>query len=1022
MGLRPQGTALVRAFAVMLVVFSATSTLFVGSALAAAACIVNPASGVVGNEFSVSCTGFAPNEQVRIFWDVEPTSPSSPGNKGSFSTSGTGAGATSIVVPDTVSGDHTVWTYGASSGVRASATFAVVPNIRTSTTIGAPGSSLSAALTGYPAGESVTVKWRHDATTIVNVKTVTIGLTGKATAIATVPDAVAGDHTVEADDDDATTTNPTTTYTVVPVIKISPTTAKVGNNVTVTVRGYDAGEAVAINWVASGTPVNKANTVTDGFGKGTAAFTIPQSAMGSYEVQGDGATNDASLSFPVVPSVDLNASSYFVHDEVAVAFDGYPAMTEITINWFNTTTTSQAVGTATTDANGHADATFEVLEATRGSHKVEGFVNSSTKASALSTVKPSIAIDPAMGVDGDEVDVHLHGFNANESVNIQWYASLSVAVAMTPVLVNALGSGDGTFDVPTGSTNGTHQVKADGMQDASATYTVDNPPVNEPAECLLDRTTGAIGLLVEVTCSNYDPNETVNVYWDSAATTAIGSFLADANGAGATDINVPAGSANGAHAVLTVGATSAEQTSDAFTVIAGPSCTLSDLNDTVGVQGIFNARINFSCTGFLAGELVRVYWDSTTNIARASVSATSTGTVSGFFKIPEASSGTHSVFVTGNTSKYQTSGSVTVDANMSVTPTTAAVGVSPTVRMTGFGNGETLTLQWLSGTTLVGPAKVTTAASSGSKTITYTVPQTPAGAYTLRVTGATTGKVITKPFTIVASMTLFPTTGTPGSSLKILMQGYQANEDITVTWRHDVGDILTMTEATADSNGTFELNTTIPVSTRGGHLIQAEGADGTSKGRTFTIQSAMDVTKISGTVGTSVTVVLKGWAAGEQVTMNWTDGAAVRTLTTVPVTTNSYGRAQFVVTVPETYEGAHTITATGEGATPTTRFKNFIVTPSIALSPTSGPVGTTVTVTLKGFGKTSGGAPEAVEIRFFSDASTSSIIKTVTVNANGSATTTIVIPATSITSHKIEGKGVASLAKAYKYFVVQPIS
>lgn len=1023
MGIRPKRTALIRAFAVMLVAFSATTSLFAGSALAAGACTVDPLSGVVGSTMTVSCTGFSPNETVRIYWKTEPTSPSTPGAKGSFQTDGSGAGSGAIAVPDAVSGSHTVWLFGALSTTKTSTTFTVVPNITTSNTSGAPATSLSAQLTGFPAAESVTVKWYHDATTSVNVKTVTIGALGKASAISTVPDAVAGDHTVEADDGDALTTNPTTTFTVVPSVKVSPTSAKVGNTVTVSVRGYGAAEAVTINWVVAGTPTVMDTTVTNGFGKGTASFVIPQAAMGTYEVQGDGTDNDASTTFPVVPSVDLDFSSYFVHNTVNVALDGYPADTLVTVKWYRTSTVTQNVATATTDANGHAAATFEVPDATRGSHKVEGFVSSTIKPYALATVKPSLEITPATGVDGDDVAVHLHGFNASEAVGIQWFASLSTIVEMDPVTVNGLGTGNGSFLVPVGSTNGNHQVKANGTQDASATFNVDNPPVNQPASCELDRTTGAIGLLVEVSCINYDASEEVNVYWDSTATTALATGAADDNGSYSVDINIPAGSVNGAHAVLTVGGTSAEQTSDAFTVVDGPSCTLSDLNATPGVQGIFDDEISYSCTGFLPNELVRVYWDTTTSLPRASGSADSTGAASGAFSIPTARNGAHTVFIVGNTSKYQTTGTVGVDATMTVAPTSGAVGTSPTVTMKGFGAAETLTLQWLDGTTPVGPAKQTTSASNGGKFITYAVPATPAGAYTLRVTGGTTGEVVTQPFTILASMTLTPTSGTPDSSvdaksLKILLRGYQPNEVIDVLWTHSGVTKSTLATVTADVNGTIQVSVTVPHASTGEHLVEGIGDAGTVTSSVYTVAPSMVLSRTNGPVGVIVRVTLKGWGVSENVTLNWHDGDTVTPLLAGPVTVSARGLAQVNVVVPETYNGAHFISATGEGATPTTKQSTFNVAASLSLSPATGPAGTTVTVTLKGFGQTTTGAGESVQLRFFTTASSTSFLKNVTVGANGSATTTVVIPASSVANHKIQGTGAESNAKGYTYFRV----
>ena len=96
----------------------------------------------------------------------------------------------------------------------------------------------------------------------------------------------------------------------------------------------------------------------------------------------------------------------------------------------------------------------------------------------------------------------------------------------------------------------------------------------------------------------------------------------------------------------------------------------------------------------------------------------------------------------------------------------------------------------------------------------------------------------------------------------------------------------------------------------------------------------------SGTVGTSVTITGSSFQANRPVVVRY-DGLQVTN-----ATTSSTGGFVVVFAVPSSTRGVHVISASDGISSATT---TFTVTSSLSRSPTSGPVGTTITLTGYGF-------------------------------------------------------------------------
>lgn len=116
------------------------------------------------------------------------------------------------------------------------------------------------------------------------------------------------------------------------------------------------------------------------------------------------------------------------------------------------------------------------------------------------------------------------------------------------------------------------------------------------------------------------------------------------------------------------------------------------------------------------------------------------------------------------------------------------------------------------------------------------------------------------------------------------------------------------------------------------------------------VSPAITISKTSGIVGTSVTVKATGFPASATLSLKW-DGVQVGS-----ARSDRAGAASFTLRVPAAIAGAHKIAVSTTGKT---KSKTFTVLPRMTLSPVSGKAGTTVYVTLTGFG-----ASESVTVKW----------------------------------------------------------
>ena len=271
----------------------------------------------------------------------------------------------------------------------------------------------------------------------------------------------------------------------------------------------------------------------------------------------------------------------------------------------------------------------------------------------------------------------------------------------------------------------------------------------------------------------------------------------------------------------------------------------------------------------------------------------------------------------------------------SLSPTSGAIGASVTVAGSGFGSTQGSSTVKFNGTTA-------TITSWSTTSITATVP-----------TGATTGNVVVtvsgtasngQSFTVVPAASissLSPTSGAVGASVTIAGSNFGATQGTSTVKFNG-------TSATVTSWSAGSIVTTVPTgATTGNVVVHASGVD--SAGKSFTVVAAPSITSLSvtsGPVGTSVTITGTNFGA--------TQGSSTVKFNGTTATASSWSSTSIKVTVPSAATTGNVLVhASGVNSNGV----NFTVlpTPSItSLSQTSGPVGTSITVTGTNFGTTQG--------------------------------------------------------------------
>ena len=404
-----------------------------------------------------------------------------------------------------------------------------------------------------------------------------------------------------------------------------------------------------------------------------------------------------------------------------------------------------------------------------------------------------------------------------------------------------------------------------------------------------------------------------------------------------------------------------------------PQILLGTLSGHIGDQ------IVISGNGFAASMPITIYFDGVAQTPSSTVYTDSLGQfVNATINVPASYGGNHSVTAADYAGAspaltYNISSTINLSAN------TGAVGSSFTVSGTGFAASSVLSFFFDSTAISVNTSTDTTGSFSN---VAVTIPVISGGTHTFKVQDASSNSV-TKSFSVTATMTIGPTTGPIDTVVAITGKGFLASIPISVTY--DGATVTSLLSLASSADGSINTSFKIPASASGIHVIAV--SDGTTTiNANFTTTSTSAINVASGPVGTSVTTNGSGFKNKGTITITY-NNTQVGT-----VTADTRGSFTTTFAIPPASTGAHSLVISDQTNTQT---YSFSVTPTFnPLSPTSGFIGTNITVGGNGFG-----ASKTITVTY--DSNPVTLTTAGTTDANGTFTVSFKAPVSKNGDHSV---------------------
>ena len=762
------------------------------------------------------------------------------------------------------------------------------------------------------------------APTLTNVSP-TSGPVGTAVTIAgTNFGASQGSSTVKFNGTTATPTSWSSTSIMVPV----PSGATSGN-VVVTVAGL----------ASNGLPFTVAPHLTNlspSSGPIATAVTIAGSNFGATQgsstvrFNGTTATPTSWSSTSIVVTVPSGATSGNVVVTVGgVASNGLPYTVAVAPSLTSLTPTGGPIGTAVTITGTNFGATqssstvkFNGTTATPTSWSATSIVvpvpNGATTGNVVVTVSglasnglpyavpPTLTnLSPNSGPVGTSITVTGTNFGATKGSSTITFSGTSATPtswSMTSIVV----------PVPAGTTTGNVVVTVGGVASNGLPYTV----TVAPSLTSVAPASGPVGTSITITGANFGATK-------GSSTVKFNGTTGTPTSWSNTSIVVPVpNSATTGNVVVTVGGLTSNGLP--YTVTVAPS--LTSLSPTSGVVGT-SVTINGANFGSTKGS-------STVTFNGTTATPTSWSSTSIVVPVPNGATTGNVVVTVGGVASNGLPYTVAVAPTLtSLTPTGGSIGTAVTITGTNFGATQGSSTVKFNGTTA-------TPTSWSATSIVVPVPN-----------GASTGNVVVTvaglasnglPYAVTPTLTnLSPNSGPVGTSITVTGTNFGATKgSSTISFNG--------TTATPTSWSMTSIVVPVPSGATSGNVVVTVGGVATN-GLPFTVTVAPGLTSLSptnGPIGTSITISGANFGA--------TKGSSTVKFNGTTATPTSWSNTSIVVPVPNSATTGNVVVTVGGLASNGLPYTVTVAPSLTSLSPTSGVVGTSVTINGTNFGSTKG--------------------------------------------------------------------
>ena len=337
--------------------------------------------------------------------------------------------------------------------------------------------------------------------------------------------------------------------------------------------------------------------------------------------------------------------------------------------------------------------------------------------------------------------------------------------------------------------------------------------------------------------------------------------------------------------------------------------------------------------------------------------------------------------------------SIDAAGSLSLSPSQGTVGTKVAIpAMCGYGEGQYY-LYWGEAEQLLSQGELV----EGCASLTFTIPEAARGEH--KVTLRIGTESFERKFTVMPSISLSTNEGTVGSNLTVTGKGFNSNES-AININYDGSPVET--EIKASSKGSWQSTFNAPASSRGKHIIDAEGTTPATEvdDQTFTVTPQINISPTSGWVGTVISIAGTGFGSRETNIKVTYDGLATKT----GITSDATGSWQSSFSIPTSAKGSHKIDAYGATTTEADVAEvTFTVSPGIKLELASGHLGGNIHIGDSLWVSGVGFEVNEAEIKITFDGTM--IASGITADAKGSWSTQIEVPPSTKGEHTVDASG-----------------
>lgn len=349
-------------------------------------------------------------------------------------------------------------------------------------------------------------------------------------------------------------------------------------------------------------------------------------------------------------------------------------------------------------------------------------------------------------------------------------------------------------------------------------------------------------------------------------------------------------------------------------------------------------------------------------------------------------------------------------ANLALNPSDGTPGSTITVSGSDF-TGKLATIYW--DDRII--SERVSIEENGTFSHEIDIPNASKGTHTIHVTDDSNWAAndVTANFTVTPIIFCQPTVAREWTDITINGKGFQSEEhDITITID---GQELLLSPISADRDGTWTAQYTVPAEYAGIHTLSAFGSTTSAdeiEGLDLIVSPWATLHPLSGPVGSQMIIEAWGFRHNEDgISLAWdgetffmniraeSDGSILCDGSVYPDGDVTHdGKYRPVILVPESTAGKHILVLYGSSFTPKGTFTDFEfeVIPRLEGNPAKGKVGTRIQINGTGFS-----AGESITLKWDDD-----ILDTnLSANNKGSFDTIIVVSQSSISSHTITATG-----------------